>query len=158
MNTGPVRHILVVEDNPADARLVREALGHGPVAKQIHVAGDSAEAESFLRSSGHLTDLVLLDLNLPGKTGHELLDEIRRDPQLRQLPVVIFSSSESDEDVRRAYAAHANCYVAKPGDLDRYFSVLASIESFWLSTARLPGMPPPAVAPAFVEPSQCNPR
>lgn len=142
------KHILVVEDNPADARLVREALGQGLVPKQIHIAGDSAEAEAFLRSGTPFPDLVLLDLNLPGKTGHEFLAEIRHDPQLRQLPVVVFSSSESEEDIRRAYAALANCYVAKPGDLDRYFSVLASIESFWLSTARLPGTPLQAVAPA----------
>ena len=150
MTVGP-RHILLVEDNPADVRLMREALHGGPVAKVLHIAANGDEAEAFLSSEASpWPDLILLDLNLPGRHGCELLDWIRQHPRLGQVPVIIFSSSEADEDVRRAYASAANCYVTKPGDLDRFFAVLASIENFWLSTARLPG---PAIPP---EPSRCQ--
>jgi len=152
--------ILLVEDNPADARLMREALNGGKVPKVIHVARTGDEAEIYLSSSEPLPDLVFLDLDLPGKHGLEVLAGIRRHPRLAPLPVIIFSSSETEEDVRRAYAATANCYVPKPGSLDRYFSVLADTERFWLSTARLPGPDPlpqtaaPAAEPT--EPNTCN--
>ena len=150
MSAGP-RHILLVEDNPADVRLMREALNGGPVPKILHIAANGDEAEAFLAAdSSPWLDLILLDLNLPGRHGCELLDWIRRHPRLGLVSVIVFSSSEADEDVRRAYASAANCYVTKPGDLDRFFAVLASIENFWLSTARLPG---PAT---LAEPARCQ--
>ncbi len=154
-------HILLVEDNPADVRLMREALSAGEVPKVIHVARTGDEADAYLSGTEPVPDLVFLDLNLPGKHGLEVLADIRRQPRLAPLPVIIFSSSETEEDVRRAYAASANCYVAKPGSLDRYFSVLAATERFWLSTARLPGPDPlwQAATPAAAEPTEpyaCN--
>lgn len=152
-------HILLVEDNPADVRLMREALNAGE-SKVIHVARTGDEAGAFLSGAEPVPDLVFLDLNLPGKHGLEVLADIRRQPRLAPLPVIIFSSSETEEDIRRAYAATANCYVAKPGSLDRYFSVLADTERFWLSTARLPGPDPllqaAAPAPEPTEPNACN--
>ena len=154
-------HILLVEDNPADVRLMREALNGGVAPKVIHVARTGDEADAYLSGAEPVPDLVFLDLNLPGKHGLEVLADIRRQPRLAPLPVIIFSSSETEEDVRRAYAATANCYVAKPGSLDRYFSVLADTERFWLSTARLPGPDPSPQTAASApyeptEPHACN--
>ena len=134
------RHILLIEDNPADVRLMREALEAGPSPKMLHVAAGAGEAEAFLAAASPWPDLIILDLNLPGRHGCELLPAIRRHAVGGDVPVIVFSSSEAEEDVRRAYAASANCYVTKPGGLDRFFAALASMENFWLSTARLPGM------------------
>lgn len=133
--TAP-RHVLVVEDNPADVRLIREALAEANPAATVHPAADAEEALRYLAANP--ADLVVLDLSLPLADGHELLERIRSDQRLRPLPVVVFSSSDSPADIRRAYAAHANCYVTKPGQLDQFLDAVRRIEEFWLRTARLP--------------------
>ena len=130
--------ILLVEDNPADVRLMREALTEGRTRKHIRVAEDGVEAMRVLTGPSAPPDLILLDLNLPRKNGHEVLLEIRHSDRLRLIPVIVFSSSSSEEDVRAAYSRQANCYVAKPGDLESFFLALHRIEAFWLDTARLP--------------------
>ncbi len=129
------RNILMVDDNPGDIRLVREAFGAGPRVA-IHEAEDAAHAIEFLENND--CDLVLLDLSLPRTSGHELLADIRSREPLRALPVVVFSTSDSSDDIERAYAAHANCYVTKPGELDRFLETFRRIEQFWFETARLP--------------------
>jgi CheY-like chemotaxis protein len=130
--------ILLVEDNPADVRLIREALNHGGAPKILRVAEDGVEALEMLAAAGPVPDLIVLDLSLPRMNGHELLAHIRAGPRTRLIPVVIFSSSASEEDISMAYGQFANCYVSKPGDLDRFFEVLHRIESFWFDTAQLP--------------------
>ena len=135
--------ILLVEDNPGDVRLAREALKEGKVSKHIHVAEDGVEALTFLRNSlknggEQGPDLVLLDLNLPGKNGHEVLAAIRADEQLRQTPVIVFTSSAAEPDIHRAYELHANCYVTKPTGFAELIDTIKRIESFWLTTATLP--------------------
>lgn len=135
--------ILVADDNPADVRLVREALRTCHLPIEISVARDGREALDFLLarngfSGVQLPDLVLLDLDLPGISGYDVLREIKSSPRLRPLPVVVFSSSLSDADVARCYEMHANCFVRKPGDLDEMFRVLKMIVSFWSRTALLP--------------------
>jgi chemotaxis family two-component system response regulator Rcp1 len=133
--------LLLVEDNPADVDLVLEGLADGagaPVA--VETAASGATAIRRLQDQGLvMPDLVLLDLNLPARGGHEVLTEIRADPRLRTLPVVVFTSSGSAEDIRTSYDLGANCYVTKPPGLTRYFEVVRGIEEFWLRTARLPG-------------------
>ena len=142
---GPARpiEILMVEDNPADARLMREALGYGLIASRLHVVGDGEAGISFLRREGPYasapgTDLVLLDLNLPRKDGRELLEEIKSDAVLRRIPVVVLTSSNAEQDIARAYDLHANCYIRKPLGLDPFLGVGRAIESFWLSVVTLP--------------------
>jgi len=135
--------ILLVEDNPGDARLAEESLGRGELVNRIHGAGDGVEAMAFLRRQGAYhdaprPDMVLLDLNLPRKDGREVLAEIRADPRLRRIPVAILSSSSSEEDIRNTYALHANCYIAKPVGLDEFLEAVRSLEVFWLSTVKLP--------------------
>lgn len=133
--------ILLVEDNPADVLLTREALADSAVCIDLRVAVDGVDALAELhrnREQDRLPDLVLLDVQLPGMSGHELLRTIKRDAGLGALPVVMLSSSRADEDVRRSYEEHANCYVAKPGALDDYLDVVHSIEDFWFATVRLP--------------------
>jgi chemotaxis family two-component system response regulator Rcp1 len=133
--------LLLVEDNPADVDLLLEGLAEGdgaPVA--VETAPNGAAAIHRLRDRDRdVPDLVLLDLNLPARGGHEVLTEIRADPRLRTLPVVVFTSSGSAEDIRTSYALGANCYVTKPPGLTRYFEVVRDIEQFWLRTAQLPG-------------------
>lgn len=131
-----MRDVLVVEDNPAEARLIREALAEAPAPPSVRVAKNHAQALGMLSSS--MPNLILLDLNLPGRGGHQLLAAVRTTPRLASIPVVIFSSSTDEADIRRAYAGHANCYVAKPGSLDDYFRVLREVERFWLATVELP--------------------
>lgn len=133
--------ILLVEDNPADVLLTREALADSAVCVDLRVAIDGTEALEELRRNSHqdrLPDLVLLDVKLPGLSGHDLLRTIKHDTDLGALPVVMLSSSKADEDVRRSYEEHASCYVAKPGGLDDYLDVVKAIEDFWLATVRLP--------------------
>ena len=139
MNTPLV--ILLVEDNPADVLLTREALADSAVCLDLRVAVDGADALEELRRNSEqdrLPDLVLLDVKLPGMSGHDLLHTIKQDADLGALPVVMLSSSKADADVRRSYEEHASCYVAKPGALDDYLDVVRSIENFWLATVRLP--------------------
>jgi CheY-like chemotaxis protein len=135
--------ILLVEDNPGDARLTMEALAEGKVRNNISVAADGVAALSFLRgegaaSAGPRPDLILLDLNLPRKDGREVLAEIKDDPQLHHIPVVILTTSSAEEDVTKSYNLHANCYVTKPVDLTQFLGVVRSIEGFWLSVVKLP--------------------
>ena len=135
--------ILLVEDNPGDARLAREALREARVANRLTWVPDGAEALSYLRrEGGHgqapRPDLILLDLNIPRKDGREVLAAIRADERLCRIPVVVLTTSQAEEDVQSAYQLSANCYIAKPVDLDRFMQVVRVIEEFWLSTVRLP--------------------
>lgn len=143
--------ILLVEDNPGDVRLTMEALRDTGFAAHVSVARDGVEALDFLlRRNGFanapVPDLILLDLNLPRKTGRELLAEIKSMPDLRRIPVMILSTSRSDADVAFSYDHHANCYIHKPMEFDSYFDVVQSIERFWCGVASLPGRPRVRVA------------
>ena len=136
-------HILLVEDNPADARLVAELLKEGHLAHRISHVNDGVEALAYLRQgAGHSgarrPDLILLDLNLPRKDGRELLAEIKTDEKLKSIPVVVLTTSQAEDDIAKAYGLHANCYVTKPMDLDQFSRVIKSIEEFWLTIAKLP--------------------
>ncbi|GDY23392.1 response regulator [Verrucomicrobiota bacterium] len=136
--------ILLVEDQPADARLTSEALKVGLVDSRLTVARDGLEAVDFLFHRGKFAGetrphLILLDLNLPKKSGHEVLAEIKNDPNLRSIPVIILSSSQADTDIATAYQLHANCYVSKPIECDQYFQVVSAIKGFWGTVALLPG-------------------
>jgi two-component system, chemotaxis family, response regulator Rcp1 len=142
-DTRPLARILLVEDNPGDVRLMREALAVNGLSKSLSVVEDGEQALSFLKRSGTYSeaprpDLIFLDLNLPRKDGREVLAEIKGSSDLRRIPVIILTTSESDSDVKRAYELHANCYVKKPTDLDEYLSVVKACESFWLHVVRLP--------------------
>lgn len=135
--------ILLVEDNPGDARLTREALASSKVRNQLHHTKDGEEAMAFLRREGQYAtaptpDLILLDLNLPRRDGREVLEDIKRDPALKQIPVVILTSSEAEEDVLRSYRLHANCFITKPVDLEQLTKVVQGIEQFWFTLVRLP--------------------
>ncbi len=129
--------ILLVEDNPGDVRLTMEALKESPFPSTLHVAKDGAEALEYLRTRP-LPDLILLDLNLPRRSGREVLMEVKSDPQLRRIPVMVLSTSRSEADVQFSYDNHANCYIQKPMDLDQFFDTVRSIEHFWCSVASLP--------------------
>jgi chemotaxis family two-component system response regulator Rcp1 len=142
-SVGRPVEILLVEDNPGDVRLTREALREGKVRNNLSVAADGVEAIAFLRKEGEHAgavrpDLILLDLNLPRKDGREVLEEIKADPSLRHIPVVVLTSSQAEEDIVRAYDLHANCYVTKPVDLDQFIRVVESIEDFWFTIVKLP--------------------
>jgi len=135
--------ILLVEDSPGDVRLTREALKDAKMHINLHVASDGIEAMAFLNREGEYAgvprpDLILLDLNLPRKDGREVLEEIKENPLLKSIPVVILTTSASEEDVLRSYRLHANCYISKPVDLDGFLKVIRSIDSFWLSIVKLP--------------------
>ncbi len=136
-------NILLVEDNPGDVRLTVEALKEGRVRNQLSVVSDGVEALAFLRNQVPYTDaprpdLMLLDLNLPKKDGREVLAEIKDDPNLRCIPVVVLTTSEAESDVLKSYALHANCYIKKPVDLDQFINVIGTIEDFWLTIVKLP--------------------
>ncbi len=142
--TGPI-HLLMVEDNPGDVDLAREALAEAQsfCLENLHVATDGEEAMRYVRRSGEYAnaprpDLILLDLNLPRKDGREVLAELKADPDLRSIPVVVLTSSDAQDDVARSYLLHANCYVKKPGELDLFLDIVRGIEQFWLSVAQLP--------------------
>jgi chemotaxis family two-component system response regulator Rcp1 len=135
--------VLLVEDNPGDVRLTKEALKEGKLLNQLTVVGDGVEALSFLRRQGIYADapqpeLILLDLNLPKKDGREVLAEIKADPNLRRIPVVVLTTSSSEEDILKIYDLHANCYITKPVDLEQFMGVVKSIEDFWVSVVKLP--------------------
>jgi len=137
--------VLLVEDNPADVRLAREAFEEGRTRINLHVVGTGSDALDFLRHSGRFTssprpDLVILDLNLPGKSGGEVLADIKSDPALLRIPVMILSSSREYRDLQRAYELHANCYIPKPVDYERYLDVVRSIEHFWFDIVTLPSV------------------
>lgn len=143
MNSRTIE-ILLVEDNPGDARLTLEAFKEGKVLNNIKVIGDGVEALAYLRRQGPdyansvQPDLILLDLNLPRKDGREVLAEIKADEDLKKIPVVVLTTSAAEEDVARAYGSHANCYITKPVELEQFLNVVQSIDSFWLSLVKLP--------------------
>lgn len=135
--------ILLVEDNAADAELTREALADSKLLSRLHLVRDGVEALAFLRREGEYADvprpdLVLLDLNLPRKDGRAVLTEIKADPNLRLIPVVVLTSSQAEQDVASAYELNANCYVTKPVDLEQFLTIVRSIEQFWLTVVKLP--------------------
>ncbi len=137
------KHLLVVEDDPGDVLLTREALAGTTTPLDVHVVGDGEAAVDFLRREGGHSDaprpdLVLLDLNLPRLDGREVLARIKSDPVLRSIPVVILTTSKSAEDVRRSYELHANAYVTKPAELDRFLSVVGQVGEFFLTVVRSP--------------------
>jgi two-component system, chemotaxis family, response regulator Rcp1 len=135
--------ILLVEDNEGDVRLTREALHEGKVANRLIVAADGVEALAVLRKTGaHASTprphLILLDLNLPRRDGRQVLAEIKQDPDLMRIPVVVLTTSKAEEDIVKTYNLHANCYISKPVDFDKFVSVVRTIDEFWLSVVRLP--------------------
>jgi chemotaxis family two-component system response regulator Rcp1 len=135
--------LLLVEDNPGDVRLTMEALKEAKVINNLNVVRDGEEAMAVLRRQGKYADaprpdLVLLDLNLPKKGGLEVLAEIKQDPDLKQIPVVVLTTSQAEQDILRTYELHANCYIVKPVDLNQFVSVVQSVENFWLAVVRLP--------------------
>lgn len=135
--------ILLVEDNPGDERLTREALKEGKVYNNLHWVKDGVDAMAFLRREGKYAeaprpDIVLLDLNLPKKDGREVLQEMKTDADLKRIPVVVLTTSKAEEDVLRTYNLHANCYVTKPVDLEKFIVVVKSIDVFWLTVVTLP--------------------
>jgi CheY-like chemotaxis protein len=145
-DTGRPAVVLMVEDDEGDVRLTREALRDCRIANELHVVGDGEAAMAFLRREGPYAgaprpDLVLLDLNLPRKSGHEVLAEIRADPVLHTIPVTILTTSSRDEDVLRSYELHANAYVTKPVGLDEFLHVVREIEGFWFQIVRIPEVP-----------------
>ncbi|HKT35792.1 MAG TPA: response regulator [Nitrospira sp.] len=142
--------ILLVEDNPGDVRLTREALKEAKVINNLTVLKDGVEALAFLRHEGPygnavVPHLILLDLNLPRKDGREVLAEIKADDKLKRIPVVVLTTSQDEQDVFKSYNLHANCYVTKPVDLEQFMTVVKSIEDFWLGIVMLPknGKPRP---------------
>ena len=136
--------ILLVEDNPGDARLTQEAMRAAKMNNVLHVVEDGEQAMEFLRRRSRFKDaprpdLILLDLNLPKKDGRAVLAEVKADPDLRRIPVVVLTTSRSEEDVMQAYDMHANAYVTKPVNLDQFMRIVALIDEFWLKVVTLPG-------------------
>ena len=133
----------MVEDNPADVRLTMETIKDYKVKNRLEVVGNGVDAMDFLRRKGKFAnktrpDLILLDLNLPGKDGREVLEEIKVDPDLCRIPVVVLTSSEAEQDIIKAYNLHVNCYITKPVGLTEFVKVVKSIEDFWLTIVKLP--------------------
>jgi CheY-like chemotaxis protein len=136
-------NILLVEDNPGDVRLTREALNENKIVNELSLAGDGEEALKFLRKENGYEnapkpDLILLDLNLPKKDGRQVLAEIKNDEKLKRIPVIILTSSKAEEDILKMYNLHANCYITKPIDLKQFMQVIKTIEEFWLTIVKLP--------------------
>lgn len=143
MQSEDTIEVLLVEDSPADARLTQEAFRDGKIRNSLRVVTDGAQALAYLRreppfQDAQRPDLVLLDLNLPKVDGREVLRRIKSDPALQTIPVVVLTTSEAEEDVAKAYEYHANCYVRKPVDLERFLQIVAVIENFWLTVVKLP--------------------
>lgn len=146
INKAEPFEILLIDDNPGDARLIQEGLRDAPTPNRLSVVEDGMQALAFLRRAlaGHYAgaprpDLILLDLNLPKKNGREVLAEIKQDPNLRRIPVVVLSSSRDEHDIATCYDLHANCYIVKPVDVAPFFQVIRSIVEFWFKVA----CPPP---------------
>jgi two-component system, chemotaxis family, response regulator Rcp1 len=141
-NNGVI-DILLVEDNPGDIRLTREVFKEGKVRNNLHVCCDGEEAMDYLQLRGKYTnasrpDLVLLDLNLPRKDGRQVLEEVKQDPVLRTIPIVILTTSAAEQDILRSYNLHANCYITKPVDLNQFVRVVNYIQDYWLEIVKLP--------------------
>jgi two-component system response regulator len=135
--------ILLVEDNPGDVRLTQEALRDSKLHNRLSVVEDGVEALAFLRREGHYNDsprpdIILLDLNLPRKSGREVLEEIKQDEVLKRIPVVVLTTSEDERDVMASYNLHANCYITKPVDLSQFITIVRNIKEFWFTIVRLP--------------------
>jgi CheY-like chemotaxis protein len=140
--TKPIE-VLLVEDNPGDAQLTRIALNDGKMCINLSLAEDGVDALAFLRKQGNYADaprpdLILLDLNLPRKDGREVLAEIKADPSLRRIPVVVLTTSQSDTDILQAYELAANCFITKPVDFDQFVKIVQTIEDFWFTVVKLP--------------------
>jgi len=140
---GIMIQILLVEDDPGDVLITREAFAENKVRNQLSVVSDGEAAMAFLRREGEFVsaprpDLILLDLNLPRKSGHEVLAEVKSDANLQRIPVVILTTSVAEEDILRSYDLHANAYVTKPVDFDRFLSVVRQIDDFFVTVVRLP--------------------
>lgn len=140
---GRMIEILLVEDNPGDARLCQEAVKESKLRNNLYIVEDGEKAMEFLKREGEFTqkpkpDLILLDLNLPKKDGRQVLKEIKESDGLKRIPVVILTSSKAEEDIAKTYDLHANCYVNKPLDFNRFSQVVKSIEDFWFEIVRLP--------------------
>jgi CheY-like chemotaxis protein len=143
MSDGKAIEIFLVEDNPGDARLTVEALREAKVHNRLNWVADGVEAVAYLRRQGKYADaprpdLILLDWNLPRKDGREVLAEVKNDPLLKRIPVVVLTTSQADEDVLRAYHLNANCYITKPVDLEKFIGVVKRIKDFWLTIVKLP--------------------
>jgi chemotaxis family two-component system response regulator Rcp1 len=141
-NTKPIE-ILLVEDSPSDAALTIEALKEGKIANRLTHVEDGVEAMDFLRRRGKYTkavrpDLIMLDLNLPRKDGRDVLAELKNDPDLKIIPIIVLTTSRSDKDILQSYQLNANCYITKPVDFDHFIEVVKSIENFWLTVVTLP--------------------
>ncbi len=139
----PLIDILMVDDDESDVLLTKRALHNGKLLNVIHVARDGVEAMDYLRQRGDFArtvrpDVILLDLNMPRKDGREVLSEIKQDPELRTIPVVVLTTSDADEDIVRMYNLHANCYVTKPVNLNQFTNIVKEIKSFWFSIVKLP--------------------
>lgn len=135
--------ILLVEDNPADVRLMREALKESKVRNDMHVVEDGVEAMAYLRRQGKYSkssvpDIVFLDLNLPKKSGIEVLAEVKADESLKKIPIVVLTTSKDEVDIVKSYNLHANCFITKPVDLEQFIHVIKSTEDFWLTIVKLP--------------------
>ena len=135
--------ILLVEDNPGDIRLTKEAMKEAKIVNNLNVVEDGVEALAYLRKKGEFKnairpDLILLDINLPKKNGREVLAEIKQDKNLKQIPVIILTISKAEEDIIKTYELHANCFITKPVDMDQFIKVVKSIEYFWFSIVKLP--------------------
>ena len=140
---GRVIEILLIEDNPGDVRLTKEAFSEGKVYNNLSIVENGEDALAFLRREGKYEnaphpDLILLDLNIPKKDGREVLTEIKKDDLLKTIPVVVLTSSKAEEDILKMYNLHANCYITKPVDYEKFLNVIKGIENFWLSVVKLP--------------------
>jgi CheY-like chemotaxis protein len=143
MNEGQSVEILLVEDNPGDIQLTKEALRESKIHNKLHAVTDGEQAMDFLRKKGKFhdavrPDLVLLDLNLPKMDGREVLAEIKADEQLKRIPIVILTTSDAEKDIVQSYNLHANCYIKKPVDFEQFIEVVSNIEDFWFSIVKLP--------------------
>ena len=143
MSDGKPLEILLIEDNPGEARLALEAIREAKVHNHLSWVSDGVEALHFLRQTGQHTGarrpgLILLDLNLPRKDGREVLAEIKADEKLKRIPVVVLTTSQAEEDILKVYNLNANCYISKPVDLEQFIKVIRSIEDFWLTIVKLP--------------------
>lgn len=140
--TKPIE-VLLVEDNPGDAQLTRIALSDGKMCVNLSLTEDGVDALAFLRKQGQYADaprpdLILLDLNLPRKDGREVLAEIKADPNLKRIPIVVLTTSQSDTDILQAYELAANCFITKPVDFDQFVKIVQTIEDFWFTVVKLP--------------------
>ena len=143
MNDVSLIEVLLVEDNPADVRLTREAFRDGKIRNQLSVVSDGIQAMDFLKrqppyEEAPRPDIILLDLNLPRMSGREVLERVKGDPDLRRIPVVILTTSEADKDILESYDLHANSYIVKPIGFDNFLEVTREIEQFWLTVVKLP--------------------